>query len=210
MSINTNSFITKYIKAVQEQLHFEKEIEKLNEALVEPYEKIKEIEEKYNIAALVKQRKDLLISIKDNNQVKTYYYFRSIIDGIYNLLKEYGWKYSSELFCFLRDKYNIRCCFEYGFEEYYVDTICDFTPTKTFGLDYLNDQVSFIVCCEYDTCDEIKLPENLSIDQVLTDSQALLKELVKLDKQKERDEEFELYLHLKKKYEPVESGDGIN
>ena len=54
MSIDTNSFITKYIKAVQEQLHFEKEIEKLNEALVEPYEKIKEIEEKYNIAALVK------------------------------------------------------------------------------------------------------------------------------------------------------------
>lgn len=210
MSIDTNGFITKYIKAVQEQLHFEKEIEKLNETLVEPYEKIKEIEEKYNIPALEKQRKDLLISIKDNKQVKTYYYFRSIIDGIYNLLKEYGWKYSSELFCFLRDKYNIRCCFEYGFEEYYVDTICDFTPTKTFGLDYLNDQVSFIVCCEYDTCDEIKLPENLSIDQVLTDSQALLKELVKLDKQKERDEEFELYLHLKKKYEPVESEDGIN
>lgn len=28
MSIDTNSFITKYIKAVQEQLHFEKEIEK--------------------------------------------------------------------------------------------------------------------------------------------------------------------------------------
>ena len=208
--INTNGFITKYMKAVQEQLHFEKEVEKLNEMLIEPYEKIKEIEEKYNISALEKQRKDLFISIKDNSQVKTYYYFRSIIDGIYNLLKEYGWKYSSELFCFLRDKYNIRCCFEYGFEEYYVGTICDFTTTKTFGLEYLDDTTSFIVCCEYDTCDEIKLPENLSIDQVLTDSQALLKELVKLDKQKERDEEFELYLRLKKKYEPVESGDGIN
>ena len=210
MSIDTNSFITKYIKAVQEQLHFEKEVEKLNETLIEPYEKIKEIEEKYNIFALEKQRKDLLISIKDNNQVKTYYYFRSIIDGIYNLLKEYGWKYSSELFCFLRDKYNIRCCFEYGFEEYYVDTICDFTTTKTFGLEYLDDTTSFIVCREYDTCDEIKLPENLSIDQVLTDSQALLKELVKLNKQKEKDEEFELYLRLKEKYEPIESGDGIN
>lgn len=208
--INTNGFIAKYIKAVQEQLYFEKEIEKLNETLIEPYEKIKEIEEKYNISALEKQRKDLLISIKDNKQVKTYYYFRSIIDGIYNLLKEYGWKYSSDLFCFLRDKYNIRCCFEYDFEEYYVNTICDFTPMKTFGLEYLDGQASFIVCYEYDTCDEIKLPENLSIDQVLTDSQALLKELVNLDKQKEKDEEFELYLRLKKKYEPIESGDEIN
>ena len=86
MSIDTNGFITKYMKAVQDRLHFEKEVEKLNETLIEPYEKIKEIEEKYNISALEKQRKDLLISIKDNNQVKTYYYFRSIIDGIYNLL----------------------------------------------------------------------------------------------------------------------------
>ena len=210
MSIDTNGFITKYIKAVQDQLHFEKEIERLKEALIEPYEKIKEIEEKYKLFELEKQRKDLLISIKDNNQVKTYYYFRSIIDGIYNLLKEYGWKYSSELFCFLRDKYNIRCCFEYGFEEYYIDTICDFTTTKMFDLEYLDDTTNFIICREYDTCDEIKLPENLSIDQVLTDSQALLKELVKLDKQKESDEEFDLYLRLKKKYEPIESGDGIN
>ena len=52
MSIDTNSFITKYIKAVQEQLHFEKEIEKLNEALVEPYEK-KSKKSKKNIILLL-------------------------------------------------------------------------------------------------------------------------------------------------------------
>lgn len=210
MSIDTNGFITKHMKAIQEQLGLEKELKILNEALIEPYEKIKEIEEKYKLFDLEKQRKNLLISIKDNNQVKTYYYFRSIIDGIYNLLKEYGWKYYSELFCFLRDKYNIRCCFEDGFDTYYVDTISNFTSNQQFGLEYLDDMASFIICCDFGTCDEIKLPDNLSIDSVLTDAQTLLKELVKLDKQKEKDDEFELYLRLKKKYEPIESGDGIN
>lgn len=208
--IDTNGFITKYIKATQEQLHFEKEIERLNNALIEPYEKIKEIEENYNISTLEKQRKDLLISIKDNNKVKTFYYFRSIIDGIYNLLQEYGWKYSAELFGFLKDKYRIRCCFEDGFDVYYIDTICDMTPATIFNLEYLNDMTSFIILSEYDTCDEIKLPDNLSIDEVLTDAQGLLKELVKLDNQKEQNEEYELYKRLKKKYEPIESGDGIN
>lgn len=205
-----NAYIDEYNRVIKNIDYLKEQVDVINNSLIEPYEKIKEIEEKYGVKGLEQSRKELMISIKDDVNYKTYFYFRAIIDGIYNLLKEYGWEYSSELFCFLRDKYNIRCCFEYGFEEYWVDTISAFSVTQTFGLEYFDDMTSFIVCREYDSCDEIKLPENLSIDQVLTDSQALLKELVKLDKQKERDEEFELYLHLKKKYEPVESGDGIN
>lgn len=69
---------------------------------------------------------------------------------------------------------------------------------------------SFIVCREYDSCDEIKLPDCLNIEGVLSESEAFLVESTKLYNQKEKDEEFELYLRLKKKYEPVESGDGIN
>lgn len=205
-----NAYIDEYNRVMKNIDYLKEQLDVINNSLIEPYEKIKEIEKEYGVNGLEQRRKELMISIKDDGNYKTYFYFRAIIDGIYNLLKEYGWKYSSELFCFLRDKYNIRCCFEYGFEEYWVDTISDFSVAQTFGLEYFNDMTSFIVCREYDSCDEIKLPDCLNIEGVLSESEAFLVESTKLYNQKEKDEEFELYLRLKKKYEPVESGDGIN
>ena len=58
--------------------------------------------------------------------------------------------------------------------------------------------------------DYISIPADLDIMFVLTETENFLKDSIKLYKQKEKDEEFELYLRLKKKYEPIESGDGIN
>ena len=205
-----NAYIDEYNQVMKKIDYLKEQLDVINNSLIEPYEKIKEIEEKYGVKGLEQRRKELMIFIKDDGNYKTYFYFRAIIDGIYNLLKEYGWEYSSELFCFLRDKYNIRCCFEYGFEEYWVDIISAFSVTQTFGLEYFNDMTSFIVCREYDSCDEIKLPDCLNIEGVLSEAEAFLVESTKLFNQKEKDEEFELYLRLKKKYEPIEIRDGIN
>lgn len=199
--INTNGFISEYLRVVKNGLWLEEEEKRIDAVLLEPYAKIKAIEEKYGVKDLENKRKDVLISKKNNKNYKIYFYFRSIVDGIYNLLKEYGWKYSTELFAFLRDNFNIKCCFEDGFDVYYVDTICDFTPMQTFALEYLDGTASYIVCSEYDTCDEIKLPDNLDIEDVLTGVQDFLRELVRLDTQKEKDEEYETYLRLKEKYE---------
>lgn len=197
MSINTNGFITEYVKAVQNKEWLAKEEARLNEALIIPRQKIKVIEEEYGVKGLENKLKDVYVSKRDNANVINYYYFRSIIDGVYNLLKEYGRNYWEETFEFLRQQFNIEYYLSEGFEIFYVDDVTCLNPTSV--LNFVGHYVKFMPQ-EWDD-DFISIPIDLDIMNVLNEVENFLKESVKLYKQKELDEEYKTYLRLKEKYE---------
>lgn len=206
--INTNGFITEYVKAVQNKEWLIKEESRLHDALKIPNQKIKAIEEEYGVKDLENKLKDVHVSKRDNTNVINYYYFRSIIDGVYNLLKEYGWSYCVDTLIFLSQNFGWHYAMSDGFEIFYVDYITCLNPTCV--LDLIGDHTQHYIKYAEDMYDYISIPTDLDIMFVLTETENFLKDSIKLYKQKEKDEEFELYLRLKKKYEPIESGDGIN
>ena len=206
--INTNGFITEYVKAVQNKDWLIKEQARLHEALAIPRKKIEEIEQEYGVKDLENKLKDIFISRRDTTNSINYYYFRSIIDGIYNLIKEYGWKYWEETFLFLEQQFKFKYELSEGFDVFYVDYVTCLNPTCV--LDLIGDRNQHYIRYQEDMYDLISIPTDLDIMNVLNEVEKFLKDSVKLYEEKEKDAEFELYLRLKKKYEPVESGDGIN
>jgi hypothetical protein len=199
--INTNGFITEYIKAVQNKEWLEKEEKRANEALAIPREKIRQIEFEYGVKDLELKLKDVIISKRDNVNVIRYYYFRSIIDGVYNLLKEYGWKYCAETFGFLSQTFGVHYSLSEGFDVFYVDYITCLNPTCVLDLvgDYTQHYIRFMPQT-YDD-DFISIPVDLDIMFVLNETEKFLQDSVKLYEQKESDEEYKTYLRLKEKYE---------
>ena len=199
MSINTNGFITEYVKAVQNKEWLVKEEARLNEALKIPNQKIKAIEEEYGVKDLENKLRDVFVSERDNTNVINYYYFRSIIDGIYNLLKEYGWKYTDETFSMLSQNFGFHYAMSDGFEIFYVDYITCLNPTCV--LDLVGTHTQHYIKYEEDMYDYISIPTDLDIMFVLTETEKFLKDSVKLYEEKESDEEYRTYLRLKEKYE---------
>ena len=199
--INTNDFITEYVKAVQNKEWLNKEEKRLYDTLRIPNEKIKAIEEEYGVKDLENKLKDVHLSKRDNTNVINYYYFRSIIDGIYNLLKEYGWKYWEETFEFLKQQFNIEWYLSEGFEVFYVDYITCLNPTCV--LDFVGTHIQHYIRYMPQTYDDdlISIPTDLDIMTVLNATEDFLKDSVKLYEEKELDEEYKTYLRLKEKYE---------
>ena len=199
MSINTNGFITEYVKAVQNKEWLNKEEKRLYDTLRIPNEKIKAIEEEYGVKDLENKLRDVHLSKRDNTNVINYYYFRSIIDGIYNLLKEYGWKYTDETFNMLSQNFGFHYSMSEGFEIFYVDYITCLNPTCV--LDLVGDHTQHYIRYEEDMYDCISIPTDLDIMFVLNETEKFLKDSVKLYEEKESDEEYRTYLRLKEKYE---------
>lgn len=201
MSINTNGFITEYVKALQNKEWLEKEELRLHEALTIPRQKIKAIEEEYGVKDLENKVKDVFVSKRDNTNVIRYYYFRAIIDGIYNLLKEYGWKYWEETFEFLKQQFNIEWYLSEGFEVFYVDYITRLNPNCVLDLIAAHNQHYIRYMPQPYDDDLISIPTDLDIMAVLNATEDFLKDSVRLYKEKESDEEYKTYLRLKEKYE---------
>lgn len=199
MSINTNGFITEYVKAVQNKDWLVKEEKRLYERLTIPRQKIKAIEEEYGVNGLENKLKDVYVSKRDNANVINYYYFRSIIDGVYNLLKEYGWKYTDETFGMLNQNFGFHYSMSEGFQVLYVDYITCLNPTCV--LDLVGDHTQHYIKYEEDMYDYISIPTDLDIMFVLNETEKFLKDSVKLYEEKESDEEYKTYLRLKEKYE---------
>lgn len=199
MSINTNGFITEFVKAVQNKEWLVKEELRLNEALTIPRQKIKVIEEEYGVKGLENKLKDVYVSKRDNANVINYYYFRSIIDGVYNLLKEYGWTYTDETFNMLNQNFGFHYSMSDGFEIFYFDYITCLNPTCV--LDLVGDHTQHYIKYEEDMYDYISIPTDLDIMFVLNETEKFLNDSVKLYEQKESDEEYQIYLKLKEKYE---------
>lgn len=199
MSINTNGFITEYVKAVQNKEWLTKEEARLHEALAIPRQKIEDIEKEYGVKDLENKLKDVFVSKRDNTNVINYYYFRSIVDGIYNLLKEYGWKYTAETFNMLSQNFGFHYSMSEDFEIFYVDYITCLNAACV--LDLVGTHTQHYIKYEEDIYDYISIPTDLDIMFVLNETEKFLKDSVKLYKQKESDEEYKTYLRLKEKYE---------
>lgn len=199
MSINTNGFITEYVKAVQNKEWLIKEEKRLNEALAIPNQKIKEIEEEYNVKDLQNKLRDVFVSRRDTTNTINYYYFRSIVDGIYNLIKEYGWKYWEETFLFLEQQFKFKYELSEGFDVFYVDYVTCLNPTCV--LDLIGDHNQHYIRHQEDIYDFISIPTDLDIMTVLNEVEKFLKDSVKLYEERESDEEYKTYLRLKEKYE---------
>lgn len=201
MSINTNGFITEYVKAVQNKEWLIKEEARLHESLKIPNQKIKAIEEEYGVKDLENKLNDVFVSKRDNRNVINYYYFRSIIDGVYNLLKEYGWKYWEAAFVFLEQQFKIEWSLSEGFEVFYVDYITCLNPTCV--LDFVGTHIQHYIRYRPEIYDDdlIIIPTDLDIMTVLNATEDFLKDSVKLYEEKESDEEYKTYLRLKEKYE---------
>ena len=199
--INTNGFITEYIKSTQKILSLEKKLDAVERELVPIYKEIEEIMKKYNLNEKehdqIKLRNGLLI----NTRHKEYYYFRSIIDGIYNLLKEFGWKYCSALFPFLEKSFDISIYSEEDFGVFYVDYICNLSPEYWFAKHELKDSDHrYLIYEEYESEGRVKIPVDLDIEQILVSAQNFLKDLHQLTLQKDSDAEYQEYLRLREKF----------
>lgn len=199
MSINTNGFLNEYNKELENQIWLQEEEQRLKEALKIPNEKIEAIMEAFGVKGLENKLKDVYVSKRDNANVINYYYFRSIIDGVYNLLKEYGWKYTYETFNMLNQNFGFHYSMSDGFEIFYVDYITCLNPTCV--LDLVGTHTQHYIRYEEDMYDYISIPTDLDIMFVLNETEKFLKDSVKLYEEKELDEEYRIYLKLKEKYE---------
>lgn len=201
MSINTNGFITEYTKAVQNKEELEKELLRLNESLTIPRQKIKAIEEEYGVNSLENKLKDVYLSKRDNANVINYYYFRSIIDGIYNIVKDCGWQYCSEIINYAYRKYNIKFYAEDSFDVIYNECICELAPTTYLETEFIDLDFTNLVYREWDADVCIKIPIDLNIEKTLTGIKNYAEAHVEEVTNQEKDNEYQMYLKLKEKYE---------
>jgi hypothetical protein len=196
--IDTNGFLAKYLVVKDDLNTLEKEKNILEKDLEPYYKDLKMLEEKY--ADKKAKKRELIADILSSRNFSDYYYFRSIVDGIYNLLKNFGWKYSTELFNFLSKTFYIRTAFEAGFEVCYIDEICDLCPTDKFPHVLVDLDTECLNYEVYDPYNIIKIPLGLDIYKLLESAEVFLKESKELDAQKEQDKEYQEYLRLKEKY----------
>lgn len=196
--INTNGFITKYIKECGEITRIENEITRIEEHLAPMYAEIDALHNRYDAHAKIDEQTKLQIERRSRTYNKEFFYFRSIIDGLYNLLEEFGWNYQCNLFEHLI-RFEITTEFEKDFHSCYkedIENTIDMLFTHQYGI--TSDRV-YIVFHEF--LSSIRMPMDLDIEEVLVSSQNLLRELHKLDNEKQDDEEYKTYLRLKEKYE---------
>lgn len=199
--INTNGFLNEYNKTIENQLWLDKEEFRVLKALTIPHEKIKAIEEEYRVRDLERKLQDVTVSKRDTACAKEYYYFRAIVDGVYNIIKEYGWQYCDELINYIDRKYGIKFYCEESFQVCYLDYICELTLGTRFQHEYLDIESQYLVYqdFDYDLC--IKMPDNLDIEKTLTNVKDYIDAYVQNISKEEEDAEYQMYLRLKKKYE---------
>ena len=201
MSVNTNGFIKEYNDVVENIKWLQSEEDRLVKVLEPIQAEIDAVEKKYGYRDLQNKLKDVKISLIDNRNYKDYYYFRAIVDGLYNLLQKYGWKYSYYFYDYVRRTFGIRMNFEDSFQEFYLDVICEMYKTHLFQKEFIDLDCTYLVFSEYDTEDVIKIPEDYDVEKLLTKCEEYLSTIqVEYDK-KEQDEEYQTYLRLKEKYE---------
>jgi hypothetical protein len=197
--IDTNGFLVKYQSAKDMLIALEKD-KVDNEKELEPYYKtLAELEDSYSVQKA--RKKELIGDLLQNKRLRDYYYFRSLIDGIYNLLKKFSWKAESSLFNFLKKNFSIQTYFEEGFEVWYAESACEFTPDTSFTHEVIDLDTECLVYFEYDINDQIKLPIDLDIYKVLLAAEDFLNEFTELETQKMLDNEYQEYVRLKEKYE---------
>lgn len=199
--INTNGFITEYIKSTQKILSLEKKLDAVEKELVPIYKEIEELKKKHNLNEKESDKRKISSELKINTRHKEYYYFRSIIDGIYNLLKEFGWKYRDDLFSFLGKSFDVSIYSEEDFGVFYVDYICDLTPENWFARHEFKDlDHQYLIYEEYEPTGVVKIPEDLDIEQTLVSAQNFLKDLHQSTLKKDSDAEYQEYLRLREKF----------
>lgn len=199
--INTNGFKAEYIKATEKVSVLEKEQTELDKELKPIYEELRKFKERYQLSKKESRKKTISTELRDWKNFREYYYFRYFVDGVYNILKKYGWQYTNEVFTFLKNNYSIQTFFEESFEFVYADGICDLTPTTTFSHRYKGVGEEYLAWDEWEPECEIKLPLDLDIEKVLTTAEIFLQGLIELNNKKEADEEYKTYLRLKEKFE---------
>jgi hypothetical protein len=198
--INTNGFITKYIESCKYIAEVEKEIEHIKGHLEKPYEEIEKIKVMYNVSFLEAKKKELAIRQKDVNNYKEYYWYRSIVDGLYNLLEKYGYKYVNKVWAFIIDKYHIAGEMDEGFRMFYLDSIQSLSPATTLSKNIRSEDIFDIYYENYDG-DWLGIPSNVDIEECLTKVEEYLIALAEENEKKTEDEEYATYLRLKEKYE---------
>lgn len=204
MSINTNGFLIRYIEEVENQAWLETEEKRLNEALKIPTEKIEAIMEEFGVKDLTNKLQDVIISKNDNRHIREYYYFRAIVDGIYNIVKDCGWQYCTEILNYAQRYYGMKFYAEDSFDVIYNECICELTPTTYLEPEFIDLDFTYLVYkdCDDDIC--IKIPIDLNIEKTLTGIKNYAEVYVEEVTNQEKDKEYQLYLKLKEKYEGKE------
>lgn len=202
--INTNGFKNEYIDTCKEQLLLQSEYDEVSKGLSEYYVELEALNEKYRSSETKKKLTGIFTKIKDIDSRKEYFYFRSIVDGIYNLLKEYGWQFELNLFKHLKHMFAISSSFDEGFNTFYLEEICDMSTATVLHKRYMSGQRTTIIHEDDNGFNHIQIPEDCDIDLVLNEAESHLKVLKVLDDKKKQDEEYETYLRLKEKYEGEE------
>lgn len=201
MNINTNGFLDKYLEEVKNQAWIKTEEQRLQEALKIPNEKIDAIIEAFGVKDLNNKLNDVLYTKKDNKHITEYYYFRAIVDGIYNIVEDCGWEYCDEILKYAERRNGIKFYSEECFQVSYLDYICSLTPATYLQSEFVDLDFTYLIYRDYD-CDLcIKIPEGLNIENTLISIKQYAESYKEESIKQEKDSEYQMYLKLKEKYE---------
>lgn len=201
MSINTNGFLANYKVAVENQRWLEEEEQRLKEALKIPNEKIEAIIEAFGVKDLNNKLNDVVYSKNDNKHIREYYYFRAIVDGIYNIVKDCGWQYCGEIIDYAERKCGIKFYAEESFDICYRDYLCELTTATYLQREFVDLDTEYLIYRDID-CDLcIKIPDDLDIEKTLISIKNYAEAYVEDVTKQEKDKEYQMYLKLKEKYE---------
>lgn len=201
MNINTNGFLANYKVSVENQQWLDREEIRLQEALKIPNEKIDKIIKEYNVINLNNELKDVIISKNDNKHLKEYYYFRAIVDGIYNIIKDCDWQYCNEILDYAQRYYGLKFYAEESFDICYRDYICELTHTTCLQTEFIDLDFTYLVYKDFDADVCIKIPIDLDIEKTLIGIKNYAEIYVEEVTNQEKDAEYQMYLKLKEKYE---------
>ena len=201
MSINTNGFLANYKVTIENQQWLDEEEQRLRETLKIPNEKIEAIIKAFGVKDLNNKLNDVVYSKNDNNHLREYYYFRAIVDGIYNIIKDCGWQYCTEIIDYAERKYGIKFYAEESFDICYRDYICELTTATYLQREFVDLDTEYLIYRDID-CDVcIKIPDELDIENTLINIKNYSETYVKESVKQEEDKEYQMYLKLKEKYE---------
>ena len=200
MSLNTNGFLGNYKVTVENQMWLEAEEQRLKEALKIPNEKIEAIMEAFGVKDLQNKLNDVVYSKNDNKHIREYYYFRAIVDGIYNIVKECGWQYCREIIDYAERQSGIKFYSEEPFDIVYRDYICELTTATYLQSEFVDLDFTYLIYRDYDADVCIKIPDDLNIEKTLIGIKNYAEAYIEDVTKQEEDKEYQMYLKLKEKY----------
>lgn len=160
------------------------------------YKELEALQKKYDYDNHSKKTSELARTKTTLEREIRYFMFRVIVDSIYDILKEYGWKYSDKVLDWANRNFHINFYLdEIGFEEFWVDYVSD--GDRIWSTYNIKEKTT---CFEDYDFGRIKFPSDINLQSFVSSLDVYMSHLKHEEEANKEVEEYNEYQRLKKKF----------